>query len=984
VTWLPAAALAQSGTIAGVVRDTTGAVLPGVTVEASSPALIEKVRTAVTDDQGQYKVVDLRPGTYTVSFMLTGFNTFKRDGIELSTGFTATVNADLRVGSLEETITVSGQAPLVDVQNVRQQTVMNREVIDSIPVARQAQSYAVLVPGVIATGQSSISSQDVGGTNGDRNPTLRIHGSRTAEMPLLYDGMRFNNMNATPGGGHHLWAANTGAVEEYTIEVGAQSAEAEAAGVRTNIIPRQGGNVFRGYFYGNYTNDSLQSTSNVEDQTKIFVYPKIWDFNPAIGGPIRQDKLWFFASYRYQGTHERPTGAYYDRDSSDFVYQPDLSRPAVTEIWSHGEELRLTWQATPKNKISIWGNTMQRCWCGWQLSATTTPDASRILKTYPNVMSQVTWNAPLTNKLLIDAGWTYHPESWGGWPQDHVPYGTAGMTELSTGVIFRGGPFYYQHRTRQTNGKVYLSYVTGSHAFRFGFQDMWGHRTISNWTLGVPYSLNLLNGVPASLSQYTYPYNLKSNLKYYMGLFAQDQWTIDRFTLNLGVRFDAMHAYIEEQHHAATQLVGERTFPEIEDVPRWKDINPRFGLAYDLFGNGKTALKMAVGRYVQAVTTAYADNLNPLVTSVNSANRTWADINGNFTPDCDLQSVTANAECGALSNVNFGRNVPTTTWDRDFLVGWGKRPFDWEIQGGIQHELMPGVSVHGTYTRHWWDNFPVIDNLAVSPSDYSSFCVTAPVDPRLPGGGGNQICGFMDVNPNKFGQVDNFVTFADNYGAMRNYYQGVDLSVNVRLPRGILVQGGTSTGREVWDNCDIVGKIDNPGAGPIDLPKFGIGTPPAINNINNVSSPSTLYCHFAPPVQTQVKLLGAVPLPWDVSASATLQSIPGPMINATYNVTSAQVAPSLGRNLAAGANATTRVELIEPGTVFGERMNQIDARVAKTFRMGARRIQAQFDIYNLLNVGPSIRPNTNYGAAFLDPIVFLPGRMLKFGVQMDF
>ncbi|PYR45012.1 MAG: hypothetical protein DMF89_26270 [Acidobacteria bacterium] len=225
---VPAVVSAQTGSIAGVVKDTTGAVLPGVTVEATSPALIEKVRTVVTDGEGLYKIADLRPGDYAVTFTLPGFSTVRRDGIILSAGFTATVNAELRVGTVEETITVSGATPMVDVQNTRQQTVMNRDVIDSIPTGRNPASYAALVPGVIAAGSSGLSGQDVGGSTSDRTVFLIVHGSRGQASPLLYDGMRYNNMNGTPGGGHVIWAMNNAAVQEFVIETGSLSIMARA------------------------------------------------------------------------------------------------------------------------------------------------------------------------------------------------------------------------------------------------------------------------------------------------------------------------------------------------------------------------------------------------------------------------------------------------------------------------------------------------------------------------------------------------------------------------------------------------------------------------------------------------------------------------------------------------------------------------------------------------------------------------------------
>src|SRR2546426_7744566 len=189
---LPATARAQgSGAIAGVVRDTSGGILPGVTVEAASPALIEKARTVITDDQGVYRIVDLRPGIYGVTFTLPGFTVVKREGIELTGNFTATVNAELKVGGLEETVTVSGQSPVVDIQNVVQQRVMTRDVLEALPSAKSIQSMTALIPGLSA----GLQNHDVGGTVGDQPIGTAIHGSRANDQHMFYDGMRTNNLN---------------------------------------------------------------------------------------------------------------------------------------------------------------------------------------------------------------------------------------------------------------------------------------------------------------------------------------------------------------------------------------------------------------------------------------------------------------------------------------------------------------------------------------------------------------------------------------------------------------------------------------------------------------------------------------------------------------------------------------------------------------------------------------------------------------------
>src|SRR5712692_1258895 len=256
ITALPVTARAQAASgIAGVVRDTTGAVIPGVTVEAASPALIEKVRTVVTDAQGLYKIVDLLPGVYTVTFTLPGFSTVKREGIELTSSFTATVNADLRVGAIEETVTVSGRSPLVDAQNIVQQKVISRELLESVPNSRS--NFAALTPGASR-------STDVGGSNGtDSGSTFSIHGGRGADTRRLIDGMRWNSMEAA-NAGTGFYYDPTGAAE-IAIQLGGNSAEYELGGVQVNLVPKSGGNTFNGYFYAGYTNNRLNNTAIPDD-----------------------------------------------------------------------------------------------------------------------------------------------------------------------------------------------------------------------------------------------------------------------------------------------------------------------------------------------------------------------------------------------------------------------------------------------------------------------------------------------------------------------------------------------------------------------------------------------------------------------------------------------------------------------------------------------------------------------------------------------
>src|SRR5688572_17819525 len=260
---MPLSAFAQAS-IAGVVRDTSGAVLPGVTVEASSPALIEKVRTVVTDGGGQFRIIDLRPGTYAITFQLSGFNSVKREGIELAGSFTAAVNVELGVGELTETITVSGSSPIVDVQGVTQQRVITADVIAALPSGRAAASLAVLVPGIVAKVRGA-NPMDVGGTGALQNIYMTIHGSSYLDQRMAVDGAQLRNLigegNATN------FAPDMGSTQEMTVEYGAGSVEQFTGGVRINFIPREGGNAFKGSFFATGLNSSFQS-NNVTDDLK--------------------------------------------------------------------------------------------------------------------------------------------------------------------------------------------------------------------------------------------------------------------------------------------------------------------------------------------------------------------------------------------------------------------------------------------------------------------------------------------------------------------------------------------------------------------------------------------------------------------------------------------------------------------------------------------------------------------------------------------
>jgi hypothetical protein len=960
----PAVASAQSA-ITGTVRDATGAVLPGVTVEASSPVLIEKSRSAVTDGEGVYRVIDLRPGAYSVTFTLSGFSSVRREGIDLPASFTATVNAEMRVGSLEETITVSGQGPLVDVSNTAARTIVSKEVIDALPAARIATALTALLPGSVTLG--------LGDPVGRQQLSVSMHGSRALEQTTTIDGFS-NRMGRGPGGTSSTFYNNQASVQEISVQTSGGNAEQQFAGIWTNIIPKDGGNTLSGYLFTSYASRGLAS-SNLNDDLRsrgiqdVAGLKKLWDFDPAVGGRLVQDRLWFYSSYRASLVSQYRAGIYYNLDPKGYVYKPDLTRPAFVTVTDGDYNTRLTAQVTPRNKVSLYYDLQPHVVRHRNFDSLTSPEATNYTPYQPNYFTQAVWKSPVTSRLLLEGGIggtniDYNTRLQSGQEDGLVVEpGTISFTEQSTGMIYRAplippsdlSPAH--HKTAQYTIKTSATYVTGSHAFKAGFHLLKG--SVTDFYDYGDVSATLLNGVPRSLTLAATPILNTGRINHEIGLFIQDQWTLRRMTLNGGVRYDDLNNQTDAVDIPGGRFVTARSYGAVKNVPYWKDINPRLGVSYDLFGDGRTAIKAGINRYVEGVGAAGITQSNhPVSTSVQSVTRNWTDTNGNFIPDCDLTNPLLNLECGQISNLNFGKNNPAATrYDPGVLVGWGSRNYNWEVSAAVQRQIGSIVSATAAYYRRWYGNVTATDNVDVTPADFDPFCITLPNDSRLPGSGTKQ-CGYYNVSVAKFGQVHNYVTLRseDNFGLATEVYNGFDFTMDARLPRGSRLSGGMSLGRVATDTCGVV-----------DSPQ------------------ESLFCAVTPPFQPNIKAQGVWATPWyGVQVAAAIQNVPGAPITANYTATNAEVAPSLGRNLSSGANGTVVVPIIQPGTLFEKRQTQLDLRVTKRVSVRKVRILGSLDAFNLLNLAGIDAVNTNYGPVWLRPTRIQGSRYVKFSAQFDF
>ncbi|HEU5256387.1 MAG TPA: carboxypeptidase regulatory-like domain-containing protein [Vicinamibacterales bacterium] len=977
---LPAAAFAQSS-ITGIVRDTSGGVLPGVTIEATSPALIEGSKAAVTDANGLYRVVDLRPGPYVVTFSLQGFNTLKREGIQLPAEFTATVNAELSVGTLQETVTVTGEAPVVDIRSSGTQMQVERDTLEALPGTGRLALLNTLLPGANLTNSTERSA----GGNDRTQTRFSLHGAPEAQ-PYV-DGINQQIPGITIG----VFVFSQLNIQEVTATSGGD-AEADFGGTMLKMVPRDGGNQFSGLSQFSYSGPALEA-SNINDDLiarhldpkRVGSLKKYRESGLALGGPIKQSKVWFYVSAREGVNQLFVDGVQWNKlqQPLSYLYEPDPSKRVFTNDYTRDLTGRLTWQVSQKDKIVLASSHQPNCNCLFNILTTgtrLTPEAAGEHHYNPNYTASLSWTRPVTNRLLIEGG-----------------EGTQANNQDDTRITEWNNPNFYRitdqalnltygnvaTRTlprRQHQGRFAVSYVTGSHQFKTGVT--FRHTTIGNVDKlgndpdmhGTAVDYRFSNGVPNLVTLLDAPWNFQETTKD-LALFAQDQWTINRVTVNAGARYNHATGETPLQVLGAGKYVPERRFEPLKNIPNYQNISPRVGVAYDVFGNGKTALKASLGRYPDIIRTASG---NPASNLTRTTTRTWNDANRNYVPDCDLRNPVSNGECGPWSNLTFGQLVGSRYAD-GVLSGWNREYANWQGSVALQHELRPGFGVSVGYFRTWYvgdaggsgipnaeTTLTVTDNLKVAPSDFDQYCITAPTDSRLPNSG-QQLCGLFDVRPSLFGQTDNVIKSAEEFGRRKTrVFNGVDLTTNARFGSGGQLSGGVSIGRMAVDNCVVV-----------DSPQDG--------------RPG--FCRTKRPwgAATDVKFLIVYPLPYDIQTSAIYQNSAGIPITANYVVTNAQIASSLGRNLsdcavgAATCNANRTIALIPDNSMFEPRAQQLDLRFARTFRFGGtRRFRPSLDIYNLFNAATVLAMNTTYGQSWKDVTQILNGRQLRVGAQFDF
>ena len=1025
----PAIAQAQA-TVAGVVRDTSGAVLPGVTVEAASPVLIQKVRSVVSDGGGQYRITELPPGRYDMTFTLSGFAVVRRQGVDVRGSGVIPINAELRVGTLEETITVTGETPLVDTQSTRRETVLTTETIQALPATRTYGALLAAVPGLMTNNSS------LGAMTTPFMTMFTAHGGRANEGRVQIDGLpvaaSFN------GGGVSTFIYDTANAAEMQVLVSGGLGEAEAGGPSINLVPQAGGNTFRGSGFFSTAGD-WSSSNNIDEElrsigiTEPAALVRAWDANGSLGGPIMRDRLWFFGNVRQFGNFTIREGVFANGNAGDptkWNYERDeavQSRAAETrDILS----LRLTAQITERNRISVSHEYQHRCtgttvtldadgcrkaepgWIGIG-SLGASPEAWPGYHDTPYNVTQATWSSPVSNRMLLEAGFSRFQYLWHGFgtaPPDHLDLIPVTEQRAIEGhranFTYRGiydplGFGYAINDANPNNWRASASYVTGSHNLKVGYQGSYQKSLLGREANDTLMRYVFRNGVPIGVG-YTLVKNWEQNDRTATAaLYVQDQWTLGRLTLQGAVRYDRAWSWSPAEGNGTTGtsrfLQAPISFDRTVSVEGYNDITTRWGGAWDVFGTGKTAVKVNIGKYLQNATNDenYTAN-NPAARIVRSVGTTgsgrgWVDGNGNFVVDCDLaspalqdHSAAGGDTCQALSgnNLNFGSVNPNlTTINPEILRGWGVRPSDWQFGVSMQQEVLPRVSVEVGYHRRWFNNFFVEDNQLVGPEDYDAWTYTAPRHPQLPDGGGYPITVYSITREAALRGARDYETFETDFGPARTqYWHGVDVQVNTRAIGGLTFQGGTSTGRGVRDTCDTVVNID---------------------------SPDPRGCHVTEPWMTSVRGLAAYDVPKvDVLVSAQFRSLNpgntvgmgaasatnGNSLDANTQIPNTVIRQLLGRLPGTALpSQTTTLNLLTDGQLYPDsRVHQVDMRFAKVLRFGDRRLDIGVDLYNLFNANHATAFDSGFdygepdGGDWLLPTAIVAPRFVRLNFTLAF
>jgi hypothetical protein len=918
-----AAAQMSTGSITGLVTDTTGAALPGVTVSLAGERLIGGVQTQVTDATGAYRFDRLPPGVYRLRFELSGFRTLERSDIRVSAAFTATVNVQLELGAIEETITVAGESPTVDTKSNVQQVVMGQELLEGIPTGRDPWSLAKIIPGV------HISTYDVGGTQSYQQSGMSVHGSLDSDKTFAIDGLAVN----WPGGsgGATMMYYDQGMFEEVNYQTSAIPAEVAVGGIFLNMVTKSPGNRWRGDFKAYYANDDFQAdntgTPELRAARERFGFQggnpitRAYDVNLAGGGAIIRDRLWVNGSYRKWAvdklnlTVRNPDGSYALDDNTLVNYFG-----------------KLQWQPARDHRLSIQYN-----WTDKDRGHRVDPppnfvdNRAALHQTNPSSSTQVkyTW---VRSRLVFESNSSAMVGTTNYFYQDEVKPTDIRVEDIVRSTATIAAPRHEElpnYRLQFDNAVSYAATgAGGTHQLKTGVQYARLRMHDKFWVNGDMHIL-FADGVPNAVRIFNTPTSHLSLIGWW-GVFVQDSWSLgSRLTLNLGARYDRAKGWFPEQTNPAGTFVGERRLPRT-DVTDQSIAVWRTGLVYDPTGSGRTAIKASYSRYAQQVGLDRVQNVHPF--SFTSGTVPWNDLNGDRVPQ--------------MNELDFSRFSGFPGVNRRYADRDGPEwPYSDEVTAGVEHELVRDVRVAVMYYHRTNRKRVGTRNVAVPPTAYTKQSVTVPGPPNGPGGTAT----FYNLDPAYLGRQDNVL---DNDPLLDTEYDGVEFTVTKRFSRRWQLIAGLTIGQH--EGGVAGGDLNDPNNAEV-FPRGIVGFD------------STWA----------FRLAGSYLLPGDFTLSGSLVSNQGFPYQSTYTVTRS-VFPGLTRT-------SQSVALTRRGDERLPDVTMVDLRIARTFRLpGGRRITPQIDLFNIGNAATVVRLTSTVGSRYLAPAEILSPRVARVGVTVDF
>lgn len=931
---LAAAQAVGTATIQGRVTDETGAAVPGTTITITSPALQLPQMTDLSRGDGQYRFVDVPIGIYRVEYELAGFQRVIRERVRLTAGFVARLDVALKVGAVTESVTVSGQSPVVDTSTTSGIVNFTKEMLETVPNTRSMWQVLAMTPGVRPAGTPDVGGSQLGIQQGYKN-----YGTTGQVTPQL-EGINTRQAENTAG-----FFYDYNALEEAQVKAVGNEAEVALPGTNWIAIVKSGGNDFHGGIFFSGEHSSIQS-NNLDDRLRANGVTGgnplrfVSDFGTDLGGRIIRDRLWFYGAIRDQRRQNEVIG--YVKDAGpDGRYQTADDTQGFQDLVLTNQTIKGTYQAGATNKII--GFYQRNLKDEPQSTASRfVPFESTYNYDFPTHASKAEWQGTPRQRLLVDviAGRQWYDAN--RYPQDGTNVkGNPRRLDRETSFVTGPNPTQLRPRSRwQTTGNVSYfpeSFFGGDHSFKAGYQvyfesvgTAWPNMAAGDYTL----IYDRVGGVltPAELEAYNNPVLSPVNKETQYSLYLQDKWALgNRLTFNLGLRWDRYHAFVDEQVKEQGVFGNSGTFPYV-DVLTWKAVAPRAAVAWDVTGSGKTVVKATYGYFTHVMTEDFAQNYN--INARTTYRYRWRDTNGNN--DYDPGEVNL-----ALTPPDF---ISVTGATNNILNPDLGQPVTHEVSLSVERELAAGFSGKALYVYKRQNNlYETVNSLR----PYSAWDVPITrVDPGPDGALGTT----DDRGP---------VTFFDYQAAFRgaafvgnrflnapddrdDNYDTIEFTFNKRMSRR-------------WDM----------------LTSYSLTR----NHRWIRASPNSPNDEFFPVDETldwQFKLIGSYQMPWGVYASAFFQHLAGDPMQRTY----------IFRNIPSAATVTLRLEPL--GETREPNLNVLNLRGSKKFVFGGRKLQFDVDVFNALNTNSATTITQASGTSFGAISTIVPPRILKIGATFAF